>query len=393
MRIAFDYTAAASHWPGVGRYGRELVRALVRREDCPELVLFEHGRAEPLPARALGLDTQLAASRVERVRLDGSRRAWAWRARFGLKGPLERGAAMAGVDLVHRAFPAMPPVRGRSQVLPLFELPTGLGVSGVVDLAERESADAALAAELRSMTRILTGSTSGRIEAAERLGAHGVEPWRLHAVTTGSDHWLRDAEPRDSSALAAAGPPRLLVLGALSPMRQPVDVLHGFEALCERLGGPTDELPVLHFDGRSGEAAAELRALLAMSNVGDRVTLNPHPEEAALPELVAGSTVLVHLSAGELSPITPLEALQFGTAVVASNLPAFDEALGDEQLVDDPSDADALGEAMLRALASGQDDEARRVRQSLASFYTWDACAADHIALWQAAIDDPDLEA
>lgn len=57
--IALDYTAAAGHAPGVGRYTRELVRALVREPGPPlsRLRLVEVGRApRPMAGAPLGLE-------------------------------------------------------------------------------------------------------------------------------------------------------------------------------------------------------------------------------------------------------------------------------------------------------------------------------------------------
>ena len=43
MRVGMDYLAAVTHPPGVGRYVRELVRAVVRLDERPALALFELG--------------------------------------------------------------------------------------------------------------------------------------------------------------------------------------------------------------------------------------------------------------------------------------------------------------------------------------------------------------
>jgi glycosyltransferase involved in cell wall biosynthesis len=377
MRIALDYTAAASHWPGVGRYGRELVRALVRRADCPELVLFEHGSGAALPAAALGLDVA-PAGRVRRVRIPGRRRTLAWRSRLGLGGIARR---LGRVDLVHRAFPLeqLGAVRGCPEVMPLFELP-----------APDAGRDAALARSLAPHARVVVGSAAGRLEVADRLGAHGLDTTRLCDFITGADHWLRDADLLDTAELAAAGPPRFLVLGAIAHARRPLAILAAFEALAAPK--PAAERPLLVFDGRPGDAAGEFAAALAASPVAEHVTWNPEPREAALPQLVASSAVLVHLSRGELSPITPLEALHFGGAAVLSALPSFTEALGSAaELVEPEVEADpgALAAVMAAAMDSAFDPAARESRRALVARFTWDASAADHLALWAELAQSP----
>ena len=212
LRIAFDYTAAASHWPGVGRYGRELVRALVRLDACPELVLFECGRPGPLPTAALGLDTDMARERVRRIVLPGRERVRTWKARWLRRG-IER--ALGPVDLVHRAQLERPPVFGLPCVLPLFELPAG---------GPTVSFDA--------LKHLVVGSAAGRQVVLNELG---LDPARISAVRTGAGHWLRDVAPaqeRDAEwAARAAAPHTLVVLGALRHARRTLDILAGFEAL------------------------------------------------------------------------------------------------------------------------------------------------------------------
>jgi len=364
-RIAIDYTAAASHWPGVGRYGRELVRALVRLPETPPLLLFELGRPGTLPSGALGITEALAEGRVERRLLDGTAtRGRVLRARAAL---LRRGleAELGDVALVHRALPGHPRVLRRTQVQPLFELPSE-------DPGAEEVR--ALAREVAHADHVVVGSASGR-EAVVR--ALHLDPAAVTAVRTGADHWLRDADPLDE--LPSDRPPTLVALGALSPARRPLELLRAFERLHARR-------PEVHlwFDGRPGAAAPAVQAALEASPARAAVTWRRAPVEADLPDRVAGAAVLVHLSAGELSPVTPLEALHFGTAVVASDLPAFREALPASALVSraTESDPDALASALERALEEAPNPAAREARRAAAAPFTWAACAQDHLAMW-----------
>jgi phosphatidylinositol alpha-mannosyltransferase len=95
------------------------------------------------------------------------------------------------------------------------------------------------------------------------------------------------------------------------------------------------------------------------------------------------------MSAGELSPITPLEALTFGAAVVASDLPAFREVLATTPGAflmpsDAPDDPAELARAMQAAIESGVDQSAREQRMIQAQKYTWRANAEETLALWRA---------
>ena len=65
-RIGLDYWPATTHAPGIGRYARELVRALVQRAEAPYLCLFDAGPGpRTVPEDALGLPS--GSQRVRRV--------------------------------------------------------------------------------------------------------------------------------------------------------------------------------------------------------------------------------------------------------------------------------------------------------------------------------------
>jgi glycosyltransferase involved in cell wall biosynthesis len=374
MKIGIDYFAASTHAPGIGRYGRELVRALVRLSDCPELLLWSWGRGESLGENALGLAGPDVVHQAKRVSIRLPQRAAGVLQKITGKGP----EALCGpLDIFHRMTPFTPAL-GRSvahrprQVQPLLELP-----------APGSSGESELRNALLEMDAIVCGSRAGAQQAIEQLG---LPAERVHAVTTGADHWLRDTAPLTAGSLQQAGPPQLLVLGAISEARRPLGILSAFEALIEYKPHSNTKLV---FCGRGGDLANAFRDALAASPVAHAVSWIDDPVEEDLPALVAGSTALIHMSAGELSPITPLEALTFGAAVVASDLPAFREVLATTPGAflmpsDTPDDPAELARAMQAAIESGVDQSAREQRMIQAQKYTWRANAEETLALWRA---------
>ena len=114
MKVGIDYWPATTHAPGVGRYVRELVRALASQRDCPELALFDVGPGDrTLPEASLGLPRE--APPVVRRR----QRRWSRR----LFGPWAADRFLGGVDLFHRAFPDRPRTARALEVLPVAEIP------------------------------------------------------------------------------------------------------------------------------------------------------------------------------------------------------------------------------------------------------------------------------
>ena len=135
--------------------------------------------------------------------------------------------------------------------------------------------------------------------------------------------------------------------------------------------------------------AATARILAAVSDVADVTWIGqaPHDEDEPLRSLgvpitgwlehgeavarLARASVMVHWSAGDGASLAVLEAMAVGTAVVASDIPANRELLGDTQvaateaeaiarvrrlLVDEPAHARMVGGQRCRAAARGAPD-------------------------------------
>ena len=115
--VGIDYLSAVTHPPGVGRYLRELVRALVRLEQRPELRLLEvGGGSRVMEGPPLGL---AGAARVRRLRSRLPRRTLDLLSRMGLGAD----RLLGGVDVFHRVFPERPVSTRAAVSLALAELP------------------------------------------------------------------------------------------------------------------------------------------------------------------------------------------------------------------------------------------------------------------------------
>ena len=352
--VGVDYLPAVCHAPGVGRYARELVRAMVRLPACPELRLFEvGGGTRVMEGAPLGLE----GAHVRRVRSRAPRRAVDWLHRLTGVGA---DRLLGGVDLFHRVRSSHPPVSRAAQVLPVVELP-----------APGTAADRDLARAVARAAGVIVLCEDYARRVAER---YDVPPDRVYRVPVGSDHWRRelDGDP------APPPRPRILVLGALRASRHPAAVLAAFDLL--RTGGLDVDLC---FAGGPGDAAGPVEEHAA---AGGPLTWT-EPAEADMPSLVAGAGVLLHLSDEEGTAVTPLEAFSLGAAVVASRLPAFEEALGEhasyvetERALVEPRH---LAEALAHELARVDDAAGREDRRARARTFTWEANARKTLEVWQ----------
>lgn len=355
--VGFDYLPAVHHPPGIGRYVRELVRALVRLEGCPRLRLLELGRgAGEMDGDPLGLDG--AGADVRRIRIPLPRRFFSTLGRVGLGA--ERFAR--GIDIFHRALPGYPPVSAVPQVLPVPELP-----------AAGSSADQELGAACRRAARVLVFCEAYVSAVGER---YGLDPRRVVRAHVGCEHWARELSA-SGRAIEPSARPTLVVLGAIRHERRPLEVLAGFEEL--RRGGVDAELVLV---GRPAGCASELRTALRGSSHSAHVRWIAEPVEHELPELVARATALVHLAEDEGTPVTVLEALAAGAAVAASPLPAFREALGDQATWVEDRAPRGVALALEEALRSGADEAARQRRRLHAAPWTWRRHAEEALEVW-----------
>jgi hypothetical protein len=237
-RIGIDAWLALTHAPGLGRYARELVRALVRLPDAPEIGLYEVGRARRVVAESeLGLE----GARVRRLSSRLPRR---------LRGPADR--AFGGVEIFHRILPGTPRLAQARTTIALAELPPP-----------------ECAGELARASAVFVFCEDYRTRVAERFG---IPPGRIQRVPVGCEHWARALR----SPVPRADPPRVVVLASagcaevrtaiarLSSPARPIELV-----LARELGIQEAELPaviasasaLVHLVPEAGTAVTPLEAL------------------------------------------------------------------------------------------------------------------------------------
>jgi glycosyltransferase involved in cell wall biosynthesis len=360
LRLGIESRLALAHPPGIGRYVRELLRALAEIEDGERgvaLTRVDVGFEPPiLRESALG-----AAARSRRLRLPLPRSLAVGIGRAGFQ--VDRLAG--GLDFLHHVrAPLLPRSRARRS-LALSELPADPGARDALGVAARGA----------DLVFVFSSAAAHAFAPALAL-----DPARLRVVPVGADHWSREIDVLPAVRDAPRDRPRILVLGAQRREREPLALLAALEAIAR--GGLRFEVV---YAGRTRGADPGFLARVPDSSIREFVRF-VEPTEAELPALVAGSSLLVHLAKEEWTPVTPLEAMAAGCAVVASRLPAFEEALGAAAVFVAPEEIAAppvLAAHIVRAIAT--EPAARAARRALASRFTWAASAGAHLAEWRAS--------
>jgi len=299
MRVAVDGRAlrpGTARARGVARYLRSLLERLERDEPDDQYVLVDPGRARLATAALTG-----------RPRLD---------------------RLAGGCDVVWLPAPAPAAVSPETPyVLTVHDLSFEHRPRDypLYDRAWRRLARPARLA--RGARLVLCDSEATRRAAIEEWG---LAEERTRTVLPGPGR-----PPASSGALPGGVPERFfLAVGALEPRKLPGVLLeaHGRARRDGLAAG-------LVFAG-DGPLRGELERAGA--------TVLGHTGDEALDALYEHALALACVSREEGFGFTPLEALARGTPAVVSDLPVFDETLGDAALRVPPGDADALAVALLR---------------------------------------------
>jgi glycosyltransferase involved in cell wall biosynthesis len=394
LRVGLDARPALVNREGIGRYTRELVRALLAHDDTL-LADVETSAGGDAATPAAGADIEL--------RLFGSTLAAARAAdaELGLPHPrarlvrwrlpsrvLHKGLAwtrlgvddlIGGCDLFHHTQPNILPVRRAREVLTVFDalfvsdaeghtLDGGPPPGWVEPATARRMTDTLRAAAARA-DLVLTGCHWVARDIEHSLG---IDPARVRVTYLGCDHL--PLLPR-----VPAAQPYVLTVARVDPRKNHIGVLRAFEALVHEgrdlqwvIAGPV------------GWRCEVIEAAIARSPVRERIEWRRAVTEDELAQLYAGASLFLWPSYAEGYGLPPLEAMRAGVPVIASNRTTLPEVLGDGAWLIDPDEDGALAEAARQLL----DDEGLRTDlvargRTRAAELTWARCAAETLAAYR----------
>ncbi|MGI5816753.1 MAG: glycosyltransferase family 4 protein [Armatimonadota bacterium] len=175
--------------------------------------------------------------------------------------------------------------------------------------------------------------------------------------------------------------PYVLFVGVRQPRKNLPRAIRAFSAARSREGLPHRLVIV----GKRGWQAGETER--AIDAAGEDVQPIGYVADADLPSLYAGADVFLFPSLYEGFGIPVLEAFACGTPVVAANLSALPEVVGDAAVLVDPRDEDAIADGLLRLLDDA-DLRAALSARGLArlSAFDWEETARRTIAGYERAV-------
>ena len=375
IRIGVDYTAAVRQHAGIGRYARNLIRALAEIDVERQYTLFiagGHGDG--------GLGSWPANFRVRSIPLSDRWLSILWQ-RLRLPVPIQ--LITGQLDLFHSPDFVLPPVGRTPALLTVHDLSfmrvPECFVPGFGGYLEQAVSRAARRARL-----ILADSESTRRDLIELLG---VEPGRLTVLYPGVEPRFRSVRERETLGRIRVGyglPDRFILgVGTLQPRKNFVGLIQAFALLLAHSHLESNNLHLV-IAGGEGWLAEDIPATITRLGLDDRVHLVGFVEDADLPTLYSLASVFAFPTLYEGFGLPVLEAMACETPVVAADNSSIPEAVGDAGILVPTNDAAALAGALSNLLS----DTALRSRMvtagiQQASKFTWAKSAQQLLGIYQ----------
>jgi glycosyltransferase involved in cell wall biosynthesis len=372
LRVGFDATPAVRQGGGIGRYTRELLRAVAEVDQTTQFRLFY---ASPASAAGRTLPALPANFSVRHLPFDD---IWLARVWHRAQAPIPVEWITGRIDLFHSPDFTLPPTRRGTRTL--------LTVHDLSFVRDPESAVPVLRAYLnqvvpRSVARADHVLADSQATRADLMALYGTPAEKISVLYGGVNEAFQPV--RDAAVLRAARAryrlgqaPFILAVGTLQPRKNYTRLIQAFA----QLGEPDVNLVIAGGKGWMYEAIfAEVERL----RLGERVIFAGFVADEDLPALYSAASVLAYPSTYEGFGLPILEAFACGTPVVTSTAACLPEVAGEAALLVPPTDVAALAEALGRAYGDQPTrDRLIQAGNARARQFTWRAAAGQLIELY-----------
>jgi glycosyltransferase involved in cell wall biosynthesis len=395
MRVGIDYTAAVWQGAGIGRYTRELVRAIIEQGGDFRYTLFYAAggveRANPYLADLHQLCAAHPNVRSTPIPLSPRRLTQVWQR---LRLPLPVELFTGPLDLLHAPDFVLPPTRART-LLTIHDLSFLVHPECAVPSMVRYLSDA-VPRSLRRADAVLADSQATRQDLGRLLG---YDPARVTVIYPGVSPRFRPLPPEATEPVRARlGLPERFVLfvSTLEPRKNLVRLLEAFAQLRTEGRGLRTELSgdsvlspqssslYLVLAGRNGWLYEEVFATIERLGLNERVRLLGFVDDKDLPALYNLAWAFAYPSIYEGFGFPALEALACGTPVVTADNSSLPEVVGDPTsgpnesaaLLVPAEDVAALAEALGRIVSDAAlRAHLREAGLARAQQFTWQRAA------------------
>ena len=364
MRVGVDFTSGATQVAGIGRSVRELVAAVLRRPDCPQLTLLYAHRG-PLPSvESLAADERV---RVRRIPVSPRFALAAWH-RLRLPVPIE--ALLGSLQVFHGPDFTLPPLALARGVLTIHDLTYVLRPQDAHP-AQLRFLERAVPRSIDRARLIIAVSETTRRDLMQR---YGVRPHRIRVVpnAVGSDFArVTNQDALDEVRRRFMVPDTfVLSVGTVQPRKNIEGLASAVTLASRKLNRPISHLHV----GRDGWLHDQVYG--AIESSGAKVRFLGHVTDETLRALYSLASAFAFPSHAEGFGLPILEAFACECPVVTSASSGTGEVAGDAAALVDPSDSASIAEGLVQVISDeGYCADLKQKGIMRARSYSWDESA------------------
>jgi glycosyltransferase involved in cell wall biosynthesis len=378
-RIGIDVTAAITQGGGIGRYTRELVRALIRKDDSSYYILFS-GKA---PKRALAADPIPAASNVE-YREFWLNAKWLYRLWYRVRLPISVQWLTGDIDIYHSPDFVLPPTGNIPSVLTIHDL-SFVHYPEAFTPALLNYLNKAVPSSIGRASHVLADSLSTKNDLVD---IWQVSKEKISVVYSGVGSSFKPITEKDEirrvrQKYELGDRPFIFSVGTVQPRKNYEMLIRAFKPIFERT---THQLVIAGGLGWMYEQILEEASRLGMSQ---RVKLIGFVDDRDLPALYSDASLFAFPSLYEGFGIPLLEAMSCGVPVISSNASSLPEVAGDAALLLPPDDQELWSKNLKQLL----DDNTRRSKMVAAGFlqarkYSWRNAAEQVLRIYHTLLPE-----
>jgi glycosyltransferase involved in cell wall biosynthesis len=380
MRIGLDVTSALTQGGGIGRYTRELVRALAALDNGRfTLHLFAAKQIappavpDPLPVAP---HIQLNAAPLDE--------SWLYRLWYRARLPAPVQWVTGPLDLFHSPDFVLPPTSGRIPTLLTVHDLSFVHYPAVYPAKLVSYLNRVVPWSVRRATHVLADSEATR---QDLMAVWQVPPEKVTVLYSGVDEQFRPVA--DEGAITAVraryqldDTPYLLTVGTVQPRKNYQMLIRAFAPIAAVW--PHN----LYIAGGKGWLYEAMMQEVEQQGLTGRVRFLGFVDDADLPALYSGATLFLFPSLYEGFGLPLLEAMGCGLPVISSDASSLPEVAGETAVLLPPHQPQPWTDAMQTLLADpSRRQQLRAAGLRRAAQFSWQTAAHQLLALYQALLN------
>jgi glycosyltransferase involved in cell wall biosynthesis len=341
-KIGIDVTSALTQGGGIGRYTRELIRALIKIESNKRYTFFSARIPHPSP-----VPDPIPTGKVVEYHPAFLSERWLYRLWYRLRLPLPVQLFTGRIDLFHSPDFVLPPTYGN--------IPTLLTVHDLSFIHFPETFPQVLVNYLNRAVPWSVFRASHILADSLSTKQDLVDLWAVpeEKITVLYSGVSQDYRPQKDQAVLESvrqtynlgEAPYLLSVGTIQPRKN-------YQMLIRAFAPVADQFPHnLFIAGGKGWLEKEMMAEAARQGIADRVRFLGFVAEDQLPALYSGASLFLFPSIYEGFGLPVLEAMACGVPAIISNNSSLPEVGGEAALQLPPDSPEFWSEGMRKVLA------------------------------------------